>query len=78
MAFVSNVSHGQSTGFKTVFKGFSAFKAALARGIEAHIERHSRIRQVESLNAMTDEQLAAIGVKRDQIAFHVFRDQLYI
>jgi len=30
------------------------------------------------LNAKTDDQLAAMGLRRDQIAVHVFRDMFYI
>jgi uncharacterized protein YjiS (DUF1127 family) len=78
MAFVSNISSNQSNGFKAAFKGLDGLKIAFVRGMDAYIERHSRSRQIESLNAMSDEQLATIGVKRDQITRHVFRDQLYI
>lgn len=37
----------------------------------------SRAHEVERLTAMTDEQLAARGLRRDQIAQHVFRDLMY-
>ena len=74
MAFVSHASANQSIAFK----GLVVPKAAFSRGMEAYIERHSRSREIASLHAMTDAQLATIGVKRDEIVSHVFRDKFYM
>ncbi|MFO7919206.1 DUF1127 domain-containing protein [Rhodobacteraceae bacterium W635] len=38
----------------------------------------SRVHEVERLNAKSDVELARIGLKREDIARHVFRDVLYI
>jgi len=38
----------------------------------------SRVHEVERLNAKSDEELARMGLKREDIARHVFRDVLYI
>lgn len=40
------------------------------------MENNSRVQLVERLNAMSDEQLAAKGIKRDDIVRYVFRDYL--
>lgn len=48
-----------------------------ARAIEAHAERQSRQAQILAFDALSDEELAARGLRRDQIAYHVFRDRFY-
>jgi len=40
-------------------------------------ERNPRYRKVQALSAMTDEQLAARGLKREDIVRHVFADVYY-
>ncbi|GAA6189272.1 hypothetical protein [Litorivita sp. NS0012-18] len=56
----------------------NAFFAALGRGMERYIERKSRAGQIQQLEAKSDAELAAMGLKREQIALHVFRDLYYI
>lgn len=41
-------------------------------------ENSSRMKRIEALNAMTDEQLAERGLKRDEIVRHVFQDLMYV
>ncbi len=41
-------------------------------------ESNRRAKEIERLNAMSDEQLAARGLKRTDIVRYVFRDMLYI
>ncbi|MFZ5964310.1 DUF1127 domain-containing protein [Thalassococcus sp. BH17M4-6] len=41
-------------------------------------ERNHRYRTVQALNAMSDEKLAARGIKRENIVRHVYRDLFYI
>jgi uncharacterized protein YjiS (DUF1127 family) len=41
-------------------------------------EANSRVREAERLNAMTDAELEKIGLKREDIARHVFRDLFYV
>lgn len=57
---------------------FDQFVSALGRGFKAYGERKSRAGEFAALNAKTDEQLAAMGLRRDQIAVHVFRDMFYV
>ena len=64
----------------------SAPVAARPRGILTRIAEildrlaaaQSRAGEVERLNAMSDAELARMGLKREDIARHVFRDILYI
>lgn len=57
---------------------FRRFLSGLARGIERQGQINSRRAQIEALDAKSDEELAAMGITRDQIAYHVFRDLYYI
>lgn len=60
-------------------QGFGArLLAALADGIEAHGRIASRRGAIEALEAKSDAELAAMGLRRADIARHVFRDLFYI
>ena len=41
-------------------------------------ESNWRVREAQRLHAMSDAQLAARGLRREDIARHVFRDVFYI
>jgi uncharacterized protein YjiS (DUF1127 family) len=45
--------------------------------INTYAENHPRLRAVRALQAMSDAQLAARGIKRENIVHHVFRDTYY-
>ena len=49
---------------------------ALGNGLERLAEAHSRRDQIERLSALSDAQLQALGLRRDQIVAHVFRDRI--
>lgn len=57
--------------------GFERMIASLQRGMAGYIDTRSRRDQIEALETKSDEELARIGLKRDQIAYHVFRDLFY-
>lgn len=50
--------------------------ANIGQGFNAYLERLSRRAEVERLNAMSDGELARMGVRRDRIVEYVFRDKL--
>ncbi len=52
------------------------FLANMGQGFNAYLERRGRIEEIARLNAKSDADLAALGVQRDGIARHVFRDML--
>lgn len=54
--------------------GFAAIGAALVRSAE----NTGRMRRLERLRAMSDAELAKMGLRRDDIVRHVFRDLYYI
>lgn len=47
-------------------------------GMNAYLDAHSRRDRIEALEAKSDEELAAMGLRRDQITRHVFRDMVWI
>lgn len=57
---------------------FATAFAAVGRAMDRYIERKSRSGQVAALEAKTDAELAEMGLKRENIALHVFRDLYYI
>ena len=77
MAFAST-AHVATARNKNFGKAVALFFKALGQGLAAYMERHARMAEINRLNAMTDEQLAELGVKRDRIAQYVFRDRFYL
>ncbi|TRD23576.1 hypothetical protein [Palleronia caenipelagi] len=52
--------------------------AALSRGFVAFCEAQSRQKDVAYFEAKSDEELAAMGLKRADIVRHVFRDRMFL
>lgn len=61
-------------------QGFGIF-ARLGRAISGWfllvIESQSRAHEVERLQNKSDAELARVGLTRDRIVHHVFRDRMY-
>lgn len=55
----------------SLLERFAGFLEKVAMG-------SARVRELEALSALTDEQLAARGLKREEIAHYVFRDIMYL
>lgn len=68
----------QFTFADTARSGFRRMLASVARGVETMAEARSRRAQIERLEAMSNDELAELGLKREDIAQHVFRDTFYI
>ncbi len=49
----------------------------IAQGLVQYVDRHSRVAEVERLNALSDAELAKIGISRDRIIYHVFSDRFW-
>ncbi len=50
---------------------------AIGRFFVQIMESNSRLHQVEQLNALTDEELAKRGLRREDIVRFVFRDYMH-
>lgn len=51
---------------------------ALGNMVVAMSNANGRVRQIEFLQSLSDADLAARGLKREEIAMHVFKDLYYI
>ena len=58
--------------------GFGAFFSRIGRALDTYAQSSRRMRDFERLNAKSDAQLAEMGLTRDKIAHHVFRDLFYL
>lgn len=60
----------------TTPRGLRSRLAGLGRrfvaAMDRYIEAHSRMRELQRLSTMSDEELRMIGLRRENIAFHVF------
>ena len=56
--------------------GLEGLPAAMAMGFRMYGSAGSRLREIERLRAKPDSELAGMGLKREEIARHVFRDVL--
>ncbi len=68
-----NTEHTISLG-----RVFSAPFRAIGRFLVAIMENNTRVKQLEYLSSLSDEQLAAKGLKREEIVHHVFKGQYYV
>ena len=60
-----------AAGLNRVFKGIFNFLVSISTA-------QSRVRQIEFLCALTDEELAERGLSRQDIVRYVYRDAYYI
>lgn len=66
-------AHQPSFG-QTVFN----FLVSLGNAAREQADMERRMRQMRKLHALSDAQLADLGIARDRIAHHVFRDIYYV
>lgn len=74
---MADTSIHTSTGFNFI-AGLERFWSGLASSMETLAKTQSRVRQMEALSNLSDDQLAQRGMKREDIARHVFRDVYYV
>ncbi|MCA0938837.1 MULTISPECIES: DUF1127 domain-containing protein [Alloyangia] len=72
MAFLTASARTEQAPF------FSRFFAAIGNGLVAMGEANPRLRKIEALQRLSDEQLAERGIRREDIARHVFQDVFYL
>jgi hypothetical protein len=51
-----------------------AVLSGIGEGFVAYAESRSRVGEINRLNALSDAELAELGVTRDRIPHYVFRD----
>ena len=62
----------------TVWEIVTAPFRAIGRGLVSMGENNPRYLEAQRLHAMTDEELAARNLKRDDIVKYVYRDLMHI
>ena len=60
----------------TALRTGPSFRARLGAAFSTYIESVARTDQVEHLNSLSDEALAAKGIRREDIVRYVYRDRL--
>lgn len=71
----------QSTDITTATSRFISARRifqAVSNAFRAHARAASRRDRIEALEAKTDAELAEIGLRRENIVHHVFRDLYYV
>lgn len=59
----------------SIQRRLDAFFASMGQGFNAYVEARARRVQIEALYALDDTQLADMGLTREHIPHHVFRDR---
>ncbi len=74
MAHVANASQSGSRLLNTV----SGWFASLWKAAHDQAAFENRMRQMRKLESLSDDELAKLGITRDRIVNHVFRDIYYV
>ncbi len=75
---MASITTNSTTASRGLISGIRSLFARMSDALNTAAEANTRFRQVERLRAMTDEQLAEHGIKRDEIVRVVFRDVFYL
>ncbi|MGA9411254.1 MAG: DUF1127 domain-containing protein [Roseobacter sp.] len=67
----SDIAHGVLNSLKAFFSKVGGAMISVA-------EANQRVRAVERLNEKSDAELAKMGIRREDIVRHVFRDMLHL
>lgn len=74
MAHFANTDQSGSS----IWNSISDFFASLWNTARIHHELEGRLDQMRKLQALSDAELAKLGIARDRITHHVFRDIYYV
>ncbi|OIQ32782.1 MAG: DUF1127 domain-containing protein [Alphaproteobacteria bacterium MedPE-SWcel] len=75
MAYTSNAQTHTALNPLALIAGF--FRA-IGRGMVKMAEANSRVIRARAMIDMSDEELAARGIKREDVVKHVFGDIMYL
>lgn len=73
MADITTNTHAPARPF-----GLSSMFRKIGTALVTLSEANSRVRRAEALQALSDAELAKRGLKREDIARHVFSDMFYL
>lgn len=72
------VTHSNTSILSAIVDRITDFFVALGHSAAMSAAAESRFKRIEALNAKTDEELAAMNLRRDDIAAYVFRDMMHL
>ena len=72
------VSHPNASILSSILDRVTAFFAALGHSAAMSAAAESRFRRIEALRAKSDEELAVMNLRREDIAAYVFRDMMHL
>ena len=72
------VTHPTSGILSSIWDGISKFFVAVGQSVSMSAAAEARFRRIEALNAKSDEELAAMNLRREDIAAYVFRDLMHL
>lgn len=77
MAYASNATHLNTAG-ESLFARFGSWLMGLGQAVFVARGMEARMTQLHNLQTKTDDELKAMGLKREDLARYVFRDILYL
>lgn len=75
MAYISQPT---ASFFSTVLDRITDAFVALGHSASMSAAAESRFKRIEALNAKSDEELAKMNLRREDIAAYVFRDMMHL
>lgn len=71
-------THIPTSVLANIWSGVTGFFGSFARAVSVSASMDQRMHRVAELNAKTDEELAAMNLRRGDIPSYVFRDLMHI
>lgn len=79
MAYQStHIDSGFGRILHSIYGGVRGFLSSVGTAMIVSSSYTARVNKVQALQAKSDEELAAMNIKRDDIVHHVFHDLYYI
>ncbi len=78
MAYNSTLTEFSAHSSKSALSAIGGFLASIGAAMVKVSSNNGRLKEVDRLQAKTDADLAAMGLKREDIVHHVFRDMYYL
>lgn len=72
------VTHTNTSFLSNLLDRVTAFFVALGHSASMSAAAEARFRRIEALQAKSDEELAAMNLRREDIAAFVFRDLMHL
>ena len=74
----THVDGGFGRTLYAVYDAVRGFLSSVGTAMIVSSSYNARVHKVQALQAKSDEELAAMNIKRDEIVHHVFHDLYYI